>query len=204
MHTIRHLIDQVKKIGPLWLVSAFPFESANHMVTRTVKGFIKNPDKIVHNFLLQQRSLESKKTINTSLYCKLNHVNQAFATANNRTQIKSRYFSQCVYISASFTYNKTNISNIFSQLISKRFVRIEFFAKNAHNVEIIVVRFYRSKQFNDFFRDLSDSDALHFKIGKPENLEITDVAELQWKCVLLESSKDVYMVSVMREGFEHN
>ena len=61
MHTIRQLIDQVKKIGPLWLVSAFPFESANHMLTRTVKGSIKNPDKLVHNFLLQQRSLESKK-----------------------------------------------------------------------------------------------------------------------------------------------
>ena len=58
-----------KKIGPLWMVSAFSFESAKHMLIRTVKGTLKNPEKIVEKFLSKQSMQdETKNSKLCSLY----------------------------------------------------------------------------------------------------------------------------------------
>ena len=49
-HSLRHLCDQVNRIGPLWICSAFAFESANHSLLRTLSGTTKRPERIVEVF----------------------------------------------------------------------------------------------------------------------------------------------------------
>ena len=39
-HTMRHLSEQVKRIGPLWFSSAFCFEFANHCLLSAVRGWL--------------------------------------------------------------------------------------------------------------------------------------------------------------------
>ena len=75
-HALRHLANQVKKFGPLWLYSAFSYESANHLLLRTVSGLIKNPETIVEKFLVAQfteTKFYSKSSVNVDLYTKLSN-----------------------------------------------------------------------------------------------------------------------------------
>ena len=59
VHTMRHLVEQVKRNGPLWQFSAFGFESANHNLLSAVSGTIKNPQNIAERFLRHQSAFES-------------------------------------------------------------------------------------------------------------------------------------------------
>ena len=45
-HSLRHLCDQVTRVGPLWNCSAFAFESANHYLLRALSGTVKRPEKV--------------------------------------------------------------------------------------------------------------------------------------------------------------
>ena len=57
-HTMRHLVERVKRNGPQWLFSAFCFKSANHSLISAVSGTIKTPEKIVERFLENQVSYD--------------------------------------------------------------------------------------------------------------------------------------------------
>ena len=48
---MRHLCDQVRRVGPLWNTSAFSYESANHFLVKKVAGTVKSPEAIVEAFL---------------------------------------------------------------------------------------------------------------------------------------------------------
>ena len=48
---MRHLGKQVRRNGPLWLLSAFCFESANHNLLSAVQGTIKEPENIIERFV---------------------------------------------------------------------------------------------------------------------------------------------------------
>ena len=57
-HTMRHLAEQVRRRGPLWMFSAFCFESANHGLLSAVQGTVKGPDAIVELFIKHQASFD--------------------------------------------------------------------------------------------------------------------------------------------------
>ena len=57
-HSMRHLCDQVERLGPLWNCSAFGFESANHFLIRALSGTIKTPESIVEIFIKNKWTLE--------------------------------------------------------------------------------------------------------------------------------------------------
>ena len=107
MHTLWNLDHQCRQIRPLLLVSAFSFKSSNHLLIRTVKGSVKNPNKIVEKFLHRQNDSQEAKKINCSFYVRLSVENQEYASKNNLVQIKSCLTcGGLVYTSSSFTYNK--------------------------------------------------------------------------------------------------
>ena len=63
LHSLGHLADQVKAIGPLALISAMGFESANYQLTCTVSQTVSSqatPD-IVAKRLLQNSRVEQRK-----------------------------------------------------------------------------------------------------------------------------------------------
>ena len=206
-HSLRHLAMQVRTHGPRWLFSAFSFESANHMLLRTVSGSIKTPEKIIQNFLSAQflASETPEKYVNTELYTKLNTESVNFAKKQGLFSLQSRYVDFFVFTSAAFTYNKTNISNSFAQLKSKKIIKIEFFAKsNISSDAIAVVHFFKEKLLQMYCTDLDKSFVYLYKLRNLGDLEIIDARELKWKCVLCKNREDVFFASVMREGFEHN
>ena len=53
-HAMRHLVEQVRRIGPLCLFSAFAFESAHRELLTGACGTIKNPKNSVERFLKRQ------------------------------------------------------------------------------------------------------------------------------------------------------
>ena len=61
-YTMRHLPEQVRRNGPLWLFSAFAFESANHHLIAAVSGTIKTPEKMVELFIRRQNISLAKST----------------------------------------------------------------------------------------------------------------------------------------------
>lgn len=54
IHTLRHLVRQVRESGPLWATSAFGFESANHFLKLPLTGTINQGDIIVRRFLARK------------------------------------------------------------------------------------------------------------------------------------------------------
>ena len=185
------------------MVSAFSFESANHMLIRTVKGTLKNPEKIVEKFLSKQSMQDETKTVNCALYIKLSSESYQFAIENSLTEIRGRFFGEILYTSSSFTYTKNNISNCVAQTSASKFVKIEYFADQV-GVCVAIVRFFKSKKVISYSAELDDTFCFHYKIGKPGELKIIDVKDLRYKCVLLDVGNNIFSASVMREGFEHN
>ena len=53
-HAMRHLVEQVRRIGPLWLFSAFAFESAHRELLTGACGTIKIPKNLAERFLKRQ------------------------------------------------------------------------------------------------------------------------------------------------------
>ena len=108
-HALRHLPTQVKDFGPLWLYSAFSYESANHLLIRTVSGSIKTPEKFVDNFLFSQfneTSSHSKSGINADLYTKLSQEALEFAKVNRLWNFHSRFDNGTIFTSEAYTYHK--------------------------------------------------------------------------------------------------
>ena len=69
-HTVRHLCEQVRRNGPLWLFSAFCFESANHNLLSAVQGTIKEPEAIVEHFVKHQASINTGDCNSSEKYLK--------------------------------------------------------------------------------------------------------------------------------------
>ena len=57
-----HLCEQVRRNGPLWLFSAFCFESANHGLLSAVQGSIKKPESIVEQLVKHQAAVSNAQT----------------------------------------------------------------------------------------------------------------------------------------------
>ena len=101
-HTMRHLVEQVKRNGPLFLFSAFCFESANHMLLSALSGTIKNPEKMFIRFLKHQRLFEQqsmqngtteKNSITTSL-TKLTDCSKKFVSENSIEAAGGRFVNE--------------------------------------------------------------------------------------------------------------
>ena len=67
---MRHLCEQVRRNGPLWLFSAFCFESANHNLISDVQGTKKEPESIVQQFIKHQAALTCTIIIQAEKYLK--------------------------------------------------------------------------------------------------------------------------------------
>lgn len=63
-HTLSHLPDCVKKLGPLWNYSNFPFESNNGVLV----GYVKSPKGVLnHHFGIYKIKPISQKLLQTLL-----------------------------------------------------------------------------------------------------------------------------------------
>ena len=83
-------------------------------------------------------------------------------------------------------------------------MKIEFFAKNSNQALVVIVRLLKNKKLKMFFEDLDDKLVYLYRLSDPSDLTIKAVEDLKWKCVVYEEKERIFLVSVLREGFEHN
>ena len=213
-HSMRHLVEQVRRIGPLWLFSAFAFESAHNQLLSAVSGTIRNPEKMLEKFLQHQFSHVSLKSHNILirslrttvpkenfvLFTKVTECCLTKFPFLDKSLYQSRYSDGIGNFFASLSYVK--LSNNLAQCIAKlscgSFVKIESFYQSTKTYAI--VRFYLTiekmritKLNSPFFYRLSD-------LGE---LLAIDASELKRKCVVRDVGQHL-VVSVMEEGYEHN
>lgn len=63
VHLVTHIVDSVRKLGPLWTQSAFPFERNNGVLLKSIRGSTDILDQMSCKYLLKrylQRSFEYK------------------------------------------------------------------------------------------------------------------------------------------------
>lgn len=139
VHSVLHLCEAVRRSGPLWTISAFPYESNIY----NLKKYIKNPKnvdvQIVQNFLqtathstffttseVSNVCFEFYKSISTKKYCTLN----AIKSNNNATLLGKSTFVEDIW-----TYIKGITTECSEKKAGTIFQRAIFQGNIFHTVE---------------------------------------------------------------------
>ena len=208
IHSLRHLCDQVRRKGPLWRNSAFAFESANHFLLSSVQGTMKSLSHLSDNFLLRQK-IERKDCLQkfddrftdvsadcwrfTFLECGPGHLHSR------------HYLTETFQTIASLSYTRLfeNWSECIAQTKTGRFVVVAVYhQEDKKNETTAIVKFYRSlSPVHVFF-----SEIFYYEISQlDEQYSLLPVQDLMaTRVIVLSGSLEKLLISVMKEGFEHN
>ena len=211
-HSMRHLCDQVLRIGPLWVCSAFAFESANHSLLRTLRGTIKRPMRIVEIFLRIQKDSPNNGATHLT-----NETNFAALTSvpdvcrkfcmrfGNTYSFSGRWKNPegLVFNSLSYTRLNDNWANAVVWTKELAFYRLEVFAVYSKRTIAVVRQFSLNKSFSICPTDDVSVNQV-FLIGELSELETLNVAKISGKCVLKPNLDNTFLASIVSEGFEHN
>ena len=217
-HTMRHLVDQVRRIGPLWLFSAFAFESAHRELLTSACGTVKFPQKLVERFLLRQEIRLSRGQTKDYFSKKFDRKPEcrSFTSVSKDCHdflphIKAenfcgRYISFSGQTFCSSAYTK--IGKNFSECIvrtSENFVLVECFYVGQNGLFFALVRQF--EEANEIDISLEENSCnLIFEIERCGELLCLPAEKLLYKCVVLPQNVNnkKFKVSIMQEGFEHN
>ena len=212
-HTMRHLVEQVRRNGPLWLFSAFCFESANHQLLSALSGTIKYPEKMVDRFLRHQISYgdflsderESKVHL-LEAFTKLSYEVKDFCREKNIELVFARYFNDVgkKFCSTSYTRLNGNMSECFFQLKDSNFVKVECYAKIESTIYAVVKQFLNVRELKIVTDVCKPSLGYCFELSDLGPLKLRDVKTFAFKTVVFPCNNDSFRVSVLKEGFEHN
>ena len=206
---MRHLIEQVKRNGPLWLFSAFCFESANHHLLSALSGTVKNPEKIVDRFLRHQISFAEMQISDKKLkvnfltnFTKVTEEVRAFCLEQKMDLIFSRYCGEKKFCSNSYSRLNGNLGESVLMLSNGNLISLECFA-NRTGISYAVVRQFESVEEIKLGLLKETSFAYIFKLSGLGDLRLIKVDDLKFKTIFYPNGKILH-VSVMKEGFEHN
>lgn len=134
VHIVQHLIESVRKSGPLWVSSTFPFENNIY----TLKNRINGPKSIE-----QQMTKKSLIALKYRLRQVKNNISE------DARQFCSRIFSSTKSIqnaveAGSVTFFGPDATNIFESNVNKKFERCIY-----ENCVYSSVQYTRSKKWND-------------------------------------------------------
>ena len=205
-HTMRHLCEQVRRNGPLWLFSAFCFESANHGLLSAKQGSIKKPESIVEQFVKHQAAVSNAQTNEreaclkgltvvddeVKLFCKNENADFFFSRFKNS--------GQC-FASLSYSRIGNNLGDCLFQLADERFFRVEtYFSCNERTFAVGRA----TKNANEIdFPKIQNSTGFFYELFGLEPLEIISTRIIKYKTVVSVQDATI-LVSVLKEGFEHN
>ena len=201
-HCMRHLPEQVEKLGPLWLYSAFPFESAHRELLNSTWGTVKNIRKMVERFFTRQKNLGNRRNKNDYMVDSLNlsaqdlkrftlveEGLQFFDSQINTETFQGRYKSLNGTIFASLSYSRLreNFGECIVQTQNEQFAVIEvFFVKNS--VFFALVRYFLDViELN--ISDEETSCAFFYQIERLSNLQAIPVNDIKFKCVVIENAQ---------------
>ena len=210
---MRHLVEQVRRNGPLWLFSAFCFESANHQLLSALSGTIKYPEKMVDRFLRHQisygdflRDERESKVHLLEAFTKLSYEVKDFCREKNIELVFARYFNDVgkKFCSTSYTRLNGNMSECFFQLKDSNFVKVECYAKIESTIYAVVKQFLNVRELKIVTDVCKPSLGYCFELSDLGPLKLRDVKTFAFKTVVFPCNNDSFSVSVLKEGFEHN
>ena len=206
-HTMRHLAEQVRRSGPLWMFSAFCFESANHGLLSAVQGTVKGPEAIVEHFIKHQASFddiihEKHEQCLKGLTLVTDDIKK-FCQDKNVEFFFSRYvtpYGQC-FASLSYSRIGKNLGECILWLSDSRFFRVETYFSNDDGILAVGKAAKYCRESNILGKQ--NSFGFIFELFGLNDLEIITVKNICNKTVVLNEENQVF-VSSIREGFEHN
>ena len=219
-HSLRHLCDQVKNLGPLWNFSAFAFESANHYLIRALSGTIKKPERIAEQFVANKRTIfkhleqrkgassysdeeQFSKLTNVSLECQ-DFCEQTFASAARTYMGRFKGKEGLLFHSNSYTRLNGNLSNCIVWTKKRDFFFVETFV-SLPSQTIAVVRQYKNVEVLPSSSFPMDQRMNHlYQLSNIGKLQVLDARKAFGKCVLRRTGYKSFSASLVSEGFEHN
>ena len=208
---MRHLVEQVRRNGPLWLFSAFCFESANHQLLSALSGTIKNPEKMVERFLNYQNSVDELKVSGDNKnkclenFTKMSQEVNVFCHERNAESKFSRFVNDKgkKFCSLSYTRLNDNLGESVVQLKDEKFVQVQCFVK-IEGIIYAVVRYFLDVAILNVIPDHHIFPYnFCFELSTLGPLDLCLVENLLYKSIVC-PLPNVLKVSVIREGFEHN
>ena len=211
-HSMRHLVEQVRRVGPLWCFTAFSFESCHYQLMSALSGSVKTCQHMVERFVKHKVAFEQEHKQSSShvsgerdkcrLFTKVSADCLLFCSEMGEIAFYGRYKNDCGKLFASRSYSKLseNLSESIVQLCDGHFVQIETFVEKTNGFTAIVRHFH----FCENLLSSESTDWFLFKLKELGGLQELDVKTLMFKCVVLVDSLSDIRVSVMREGFDHN
>ena len=206
-HTMRHLCEQVRRNGPLWLFSAFCFESANHNLLSAVQGTVKEPEAIVEHFVKHQASINTVDCNSSEKYLKgltvIENAIKLFCEDYNVSHFLSRFVSRSGICFCSLSYSRIgdNLGDCVFQLKDGRFFRVNTYFSNSHG-QFAVGKAVKNVRKISSEEILIDCGFLFERFGL-DSLEKIPLSDIRFKTIVL-VQQNILFVSLMKEGFEHN
>ncbi len=117
------------------------------------------------------------------------------------SRFKDSRLKRGVFASMSYSRLKENVANCIVQTVIQNFVVVDVFLETSLNT-VAVVREFRSvvplKVSSSFEQEF------FFELGSLGSFFEMSAADLAYKCVVIEESQNVFLASVVSEGFQHN
>ena len=214
VHSLVHLTWQVQSFGPLWCLSAMPFEAANFSFKRNFTGTVNHLCLQADRYLKKKEGLR-KKPKKDSLFKFCNKLQK-------RKSFKKRYLtndglstkykteaSATFYCNQQFSFfeivsanNKTDKNSFISyHCQKKRFGQVEIFFEDSES-EKAVVREYKSKGFcRPTVYDLPIF--LYLELKKTDNIKIIRQNQIEEKLIKIEFENQLFVVPIIN-CFEHD
>ena len=208
-HSLRHLGEQVRQKGPLWRNSAFAFESANHFLLSSVNGTKKSLSHLVDSFLLRQQ--------NVAQVTSERHYDEKFTIATEDCRrfallecgpgkLSSRnFFSSGPHVLCSLSYSRLgdNWRECIARTKSGDFVVVVLYHRDFAESVTAICRKYKTKRLKNF---VQSTESFYYEIEQLESnfFLVQDKDLLATRVVIVSGNLEKCLVSLVKEGFDHN
>ena len=182
--SMRHLCDQVRRLGSLWNTSAFSYESINHFLVKNVAGTVKSPEAIVEAFLKSKEVFMCDDT--EADFETLNNFSKVSTDCHNFCKIFpgpqgffGRFLTPDGVILSSLSYSRLNdnVSNCVIQTRSGFFVQVECYLSIESTLFAIVRAFRNVNTFDELPRSLQTNFLYRLEdLGQLERINTDQLA----------------------------
>lgn len=228
IHSLRHLIWQTQKFGPLWCLSAFSFESANHMLKLSLTGTVNHGEILVKRFISRRQVFNNKiaedgissftaKLIHRSI--EIFHPEKFVAVPLNVRNLITEQFPSGEYrVEGRYRFGRFSIHSqsycrrrsyhdsfvMFRHVGGTAFGEVCVFVKPASEARFALVSVLTVTPIDFSVGDTNVSDFFVKKMPSVNRLVWVPVSAFIRKCCIFNVTGEEGVLSVITEEFEHD
>ena len=193
-HSMRHLAEQGRRVGPVWCFTAFSFEYAHYQLMSALSGPVRTCQHMFECYVKHKVAFELKnrrlhanpwqELDNFSLFTKVSIECLLFCSDMREISFYGRYRSRCGKIFASQSYRNLsgNISECIAQMSDSTFGQIETFVERQGKFSAIIRHFLSTENM----LLMSECNRFFSSLGKLGDFQEVDIEDLRFKSVFLD------------------